>query len=925
MATEFSSRQLPGPVRHPFVLRAAVSPVLRKLLWVVFLLFGILLASALYLLGITLLEAATARSLQGYFYLLVYLGHVLLGLALVGPLVLFGLLHWKAARMLPNLRARRIGYALLVTSAVMMLSGLALVKVEGFELRHPFTRQLVWTLHVVAPGAVIWLFWRHRRAGPPMRPGMAGRFAAAVTGLLLTMAILHGLEVYRADKYGGEPIAAPDDDAGPFHPSLLKTATGRPIPPAALMNDQYCLQCHAEVHARWSESAHRFSSFNNPIYKASVTETRRFLLERDGHVLASRLCAGCHDPAPLLSGAFDDPAFEMRNDPSAQAGITCTACHSVTSIDSSRGNADFTIEEARHYPLAMAQNDALAWIGRQLLLARPRMHRETFLKPLHQSAEFCGACHKMRIPEELTGLESVAGKNHYDSFILSGASGRSVRAFSYPPHAHSDCNDCHMPSRSGEADHLFPGANTALPHLRGREDIVREHQAFLRAAAEVDIFGVREGATITGTQHAPLRPRVPTLLPGGTYLIEVVIRAGHIGHHLTEGTADSNELWLEVTARSGDRVLGASGRMDEAGNVDPRAHFVNAFVIGRDGERIDRRNVHDMFTKLYDHQIPPDAAAVAHFRLDVPADLDHSVTIQASLRYRKFNMDLMAFVAGIEGWTQDSADGQSPTARWRTLPVTTLATDRVTFSIAGSAESADNQADARALWRRWNDYGIAMLLKGAPGRRQAEAAFNRVAAFGRYDGALNLSRLYLDEDRLDDAANQAYRASILGGDRAPTWTIAWLTGMVQWRRGYLTEAEVSLREAVFGQSSLARARGFDFSGDYVVLNALGRVLFEQSRVHRDERDSEGEQRYLREAAETFAATLAVNPENLEAHRHLNVIHRRLGNADRADRHARALSELRPDQEARRIALEAARQGYPAAQAARPITIYRLRP
>ena len=30
----------------------------------------------------------------------------------------------------------------------------------------------------------------------------------------------------------------------------------------------------------------------------------------DGNVQGSRFCAGCHDPVPFFSGAFDDPKFD---------------------------------------------------------------------------------------------------------------------------------------------------------------------------------------------------------------------------------------------------------------------------------------------------------------------------------------------------------------------------------------------------------------------------------------------------------------------------------------------------------------------------------------------------------------------------------------------------------------------------------------
>ena len=102
---------------------------------------------------------------------------------------------------------------------------------------------------------------------------------------------------------------------------------------------------------------------------------------------------------------------------------------------------------------------------------------------------------------------------------------------------------------------------------------------------------------------------MPALQPGTTYLLETVVRTLKVGHPLTQGTSDSNELWLDVTAISDGRVIGRSGSVDE-GVVDPRSHFINVYMLDRQGRRVDRRNVQDIFVPLYDHQIPPGAASV---------------------------------------------------------------------------------------------------------------------------------------------------------------------------------------------------------------------------------------------------------------------------------------------------------------------------
>ena len=196
---------------------------------------------------------------------------------------------------------------------------------------------------------------------------------------------------------------------------------------------------------------HRFSSFNNPPYLASVTETREVALKRDGNVQASRWCAGCHDPVPFFSGAFDDPKFDTISHPTAHAGITCTVCHAITHVNSTRGNADYTIEEPLHYPFAFSDNAVLQWVNNQLVKAKPAFHKKTFLKDFHKTAEFCSTCHKVHLPLELNHYkEFLRGQNHYDPFLLSGVSGHGARSFYYPPKAKTNCSGCHMPLKPSE-------------------------------------------------------------------------------------------------------------------------------------------------------------------------------------------------------------------------------------------------------------------------------------------------------------------------------------------------------------------------------------------------------------------------------------------------------------------------------------------
>jgi tetratricopeptide (TPR) repeat protein len=911
----------------------AVGPRLRYLLWLVLGLTAILGANSAYLSGITFLEWAGAGRLQNYFYLVMFSAHLVLGLLLIVPFVGFGILHLLKARYRPNRRAVKVGYALFTVSLVVLVTGVALMRIGDLHLRDPQARALMYWLHVIAPLVAVWLYVLHRLVGPRIRWQYGLQWAMVVL-------ILMGASVWLHLHPGQVAQGAAARSAPLFEPSLARTASGGYLPASSLMMDTYCQKCHADAYQGWFHSAHHFSSFNNQFYLFSVRETRRVALERDGSVKASRWCAGCHDLVPLFSGAFDDPKYDQSRDSAALAGITCTGCHAITECSSTVGNGAYTIGEPVHYPFAYQSNRWLQLANQTLVKAKPDFHKQTFLKPVHRSAEFCSVCHKVSIPGDLNHYkEFLRGQNHYDGYLLSGVSGHGARSFYYPERSQTNCAGCHMPLQVSADfgakffnptnpaltihDHLFPAANTALPFLRGDTNTLQREIAFLKGSVRVDLFGVREGGTVDSPLLAPLRPQMPPLKPGGRYLLEVVVRTLRLGHPFTQGTADSNELWVDVTLLSGNRILGRSGGLGPRREVDPWAHFFNIYMLDRNGRRIDRRNVQDIFTPLYNHQFPPGAAQVAHYEFQVPEDLSAPITVEARVQYRKFDALYFNFVNAT-----NFASGQG---LWVTndLPIVTLAEDRLTLPLSTAGAAADSAASPIPEWQRWNDYGIALFLEGDRGSEkgeliQAADAFARVEKLGRADGPLNQARVYFKEGRLDDAVSALQRA--MDAQRfqppAPRWTVAWLNALVNKQNGQLDTAIGQLRGILEDRYTELDKRGFDFSADYEVINELGLALFERAKL---ERSDHGKRRqFLADAATRFEQTLNLDSENLTAHYNLALIHAQLGNHDLARQHRQLHEKYRPDDNARDRAITIARRTDAAADhAAQAIVIYPL--
>ncbi|HVS02539.1 MAG TPA: multiheme c-type cytochrome [Thermoanaerobaculia bacterium] len=902
----------------------AVGKRLKKLLFVVFGLFALLAVNSVYLLAVRGFEAATGNTYQNWFYLLMFLGHLVLGLLIVVPVILFGAFHFKNAHDRPNRRAVRVGYALFTTALLLLVSGIVLTRIEGvIVVKDPAVRSLAWWVHVLTPLLAAWLFVLHRLAGRRIQWKVGARWAMVAGAFAVVMLAFHSQDPRQWDVEG------PESGERYFFPSLARTATGNFIPERALTNDRYCAECHADVHEQWSHSVHKFSSFNNPPYLFSVRETRKVSLLRDGELRASRWCAGCHDPVVFFSGKFDDPEFDDVEDPSGQAGITCSVCHGITHVNSTRGNADYTIEESVQYPFAYSEDARLGWVNRQLVKAKPDLHKKTFLKPLHRTAELCSTCHKVHLPPELNHYKWLRGQNHYDAYLLSGVSGHGVASFYYPPKATHNCQECHMPTHASDDfgaqdfdqdgglqvhDHMFPSANTGIPHLLDLPDWVNQkHLAFNDGVMRVDLFGIKEGAAIDGALTAPLRPEVPVLEPGRSYLLEAVIRTVKMGHLFTQGTADSNEIWLDVTVWSDGRVIGRSGGLGERNEVDPWSHFVNVYMLDRHGNRIDRRNAQDIFVPLYNHQIPPGAADVIHYALALPADVSAPVTVEAKLQYRKFDTTYMQHVYGAE-FVND-------------LPILTLATDRVTFPVAGGPPASNDPSPVEE-WQRWNDYGIGLLRKGGKSKgelRQAEEAFQRVEAMGRPDGPLNLARVYLAQGTVQDKAITALERAAAFDPSAPQWTVAWLTGQVNKQNGYLDEAIAAFRSIVDSDTAETRQRELDFSQDYNLLNELGQTLFERAKQERGEARRTQRVALMREAATWFERTLAIDSESAMAHYNLGLLYKQLGDDAKGTEHLQLYQRYKPDDNARDRVVAIHRAANPAADfAAEAIVIYDLR-
>jgi len=305
----------------------------------------------------------------------------------------------------------------------------------------------------------------------------------------------------------------------------------------------------------------------------------------------------------------------------------------------------------------------------------------------------------------------------------------------------------------------------------------------------------------------------------------------------------------------------------------------------------------------------------------VPENQSDPLTFEVKLHYRKFDTIYLNYVFG----TNYTAG--APLTVTNDLPITTIASDRITFPIEGDMKSEiRNPKSEIPEWQRWNDYGIGLLLEGDKGSEkgeliQAAQAFAQVEKLGRADGPLNLARVYFKEGRLDDAVAALQRAAKFDPP-APRWTVAWLSGLVNKQNGFLDEAIEEFRSILEDRYPELDRRGFDFSLDYEVINELGQTYFERAKMQRG--DPVQQKEILRQAIQQFQKTLALDSENLTAHYNLALIYAQLGDEQKAAYHRREHEKYLPDYNATDRAISIARRANAAANhAAQATVIYPL--
>ena len=837
------------------------------------------------------------------FYIFNVLFHVGLGIVLIVPFSIYvykylarGLqAHDQTERVSVLGQTGTIGIAIgIITGGYLMIVGATT----------PYLWLLITHIVSVSAGSILLCIYLVRdgsesRLTPSLRKITVGVLIVVVLfpmGARLTQHYLPN-ETYLVENPALPPTSMYEEGGGTtghFFPASVETATGALIPTDFFLTSETCATsgCHPDIYRQWNESAHHFSSFNNQWYRKSII----YMQELNG-IQSSKWCGGCHDPAILLNGVMDRPIRENLHTPAAQAGLACTACHSIERVKDTMGNSGYVIKYPPLHDIAASDNPIVRNLHNYLIRLDPEPHKKSFLKPFHRenTAEFCSTCHKVHLDEPVNNFRWIRGFDDYDQWQKSGVSHQGALSFYYPEKA-KKCVDCHMPlvdstdaaNIDGKVhNHRFPAANTALPFVNQHPDQLKAVTEFLQnEVVTLDLFA--DGRPIPSDGVEITRGEDPR--------IDVVVRTRGVGHRFPAGTIDAFDIWLEVKATDENgKIVFWNGRIaapDGNGPIDPSAHFYRGYMLDAHGNLINKRNAWAARTVLYSNTIPPGAADTVRYRLEIPPDSSKMLTLEAKLNYRKFNWWHTQWAyAGVRDpedtdfqvdkgydngkwiWMGDTSDVAGKIKAIPNLPITVMASAKATLQVnpIDAIKKTPEIANAR---ERWNDYGIGLLLQGD--LKAAQAAFLKVTEIEPtyLDGWVNIARCRIQEGDMQGAEAMLEKAFEIQRTLPPgnphRAKVHYFYALVQEADGNYDTAIEHLQHAAS-----------QFPRDTRVRNKLGRIHFLK--------------RNYETALAEFQKTLTVDPEDLDAHYNMMRCYRALKNPSLAAKSQKLYLRFKADE------------------------------
>lgn len=627
----------------------------RPLLYTVsgFLLFEILTGLSIYLLPFSIANQ------------LMVLLHTLVGLLFLFPYLWYQYQHWLEYKDRPVNELVILGYVSMTATSVALLSGVILT----YEAVFTSSISTLWkNVHLASTfvliagaiphvGLILFRDSTAQNDSQTIQQRKAGqkKFSFNSIYVLFLQFALVGLFMFAYSSYS-DTIALPEDYSyhdgaeSPFAPSLARTESGELIKAELLGGSESCGSsgCHSEIKEEWEASAHRYAA-KDPFFR-KIQEN----MGKQKGAIASRYCAGCHDPIGLFSGSANLYSEELTNDIGLDEGVSCLSCHSMTEADV-QGNADYTITSPERYMFELKDGKMAKIISDFLIRAYPQKHVDSYSRTFYKTSEYCGSCHKQYVDKDINNVGWVQLQNQYDQWRKSHWNDEN-NSFNT-----LECRDCHMPltdsqdPASGDAldinrsandgkhrSHRFLGGNQFVPKLLDLPNADKQValiEKWLRGDYEIPEI---EDQWVSG-KTIPISIISPDSIQLGKELpMDVIITNKKAGHEFPTGPLDMMQSWIEIKAEDQEgNLLFSSGMLDEENFIEPGSFIFKAEPVDQYGNLIDRHNLWELVGVRYSRALYPGKTDYARYAMKVDQQHITSIHITAKLKYRKFNQFLM--------------------------------------------------------------------------------------------------------------------------------------------------------------------------------------------------------------------------------------------------------------------------------------------
>jgi hypothetical protein len=587
--------------------------------------------------------------------------HTVVGVLALAPLSLYFIRHWKdyAGQALSDVLL--LGYVGLAALAVCAATGVLVTWQGLFGVRTlpllRYTHLGAALMAAVASTPHIVISWQRRRRSEFARhaagwTSYAGAATAAGACLAAALTLAYSGTNYRNQFPEGYNYLY---GAGrPFAPSLARTSTNQALDARVLAGSETCGSsgCHTEIYNEWKASAHRYAAMD-PIFQG----IQKVMAEQNGPE-STRYCGGCHDPISLFSGGKNIFAAKLTGSLGHDEGVSCLACHAIQNTDI-QGNANYTVAQPDEYLWQWSRGGAGAVARNFLIRVWPARHNR-LNKRMYKKPEYCAACHKQFIDQEVNRVGWVQLQNQYDNWAASHWNRKG------DAHATVECRECHMPllassdpaagdsmdynrnaSDRKHRSHRFLAANNFVPallRLDGAEEHVKLTERWLRG--EIDIPEIKdkwaEGPVVKVRLEAPA-----SIAPGQNLPVRVILISNKVGHDFPTGPLDMIQSWVELKVRDdAGRVVFASGERDNRNFLKPGTFLFKAEPIDQYGNLIDRHNLWEMVGVRYRRSLFPGYSDTVEYSVPEGALKGAIYRIEAKLRYRKMDQFLLNYVLG---------------------------------------------------------------------------------------------------------------------------------------------------------------------------------------------------------------------------------------------------------------------------------------